>query len=301
VRLFVVCLVASGVAVTAGRAEAFCRTTTSPVPIDYNPVVSGCLKQGVPLYWPIDRVPYGVSAAGSSAQKISGADATRVADLAFSAWNEATCEGGAPSIKAYDDGPLESIPDASDCSNSLSCDPVVHDFIVFDDPWPYQAPGDLSDPTAANTIALTTVSYGLDDGRIFEAKTEVNATLALTTEEPPPAGSDAFDLRVILTHEAGHFFGLAHATETTSIMYAYYQSGATELTPDDVSGICTIYPPSGPSSGACSATPLRAHTGPSRALAAVVALCICGAARRRSRRSREGRREDGKGEIVLMQ
>jgi hypothetical protein len=299
VRLIVVCLVAGGVAAVAGRAEAFCRTTTSQVPIDYNPVVSGCLKQGVPLYWPVERVPYGVSAAGSRAHMISGADATRVADLAFSAWNEAACDGGAPSIKAYDDGPLESIPDASDCSNSLSCDPVVHDFIVFDNPWPYQAPGDLSDPTAANTIALTTVSYGMDDGRIFEAKTEVNATLALTTEEPPPAGSAAFDLRVILTHEAGHFLGLAHATETTSIMYAYYQAGATVLTPDDVNGICTIYPPSGPSSGACSVTPLHSQKGSPQAVAACVALCICGVARRRARRSRGGHRKT-EGKILIQ-
>jgi hypothetical protein len=125
----------------------------------------------------------------------------------------------------------------------------------------------------------------LRHGRIFEAKTEVNATLSLTTEEPPPAGSEAFDLRIILTHEAGHFLGLAHATETTSIMYAYYQAGATVLTPDDVSGICTIYPPSGPSSGACSVTRLHLQKGSSQALAAWIALCICGAARRRARRS----------------
>jgi hypothetical protein len=52
-----------------------------------------------------------------------------------------------------------------------------------------------------------------------------------------------FDLQAILTHEAGHFLGLAHATDTNAIMYAYYQPGAIQLTSDDVDAICTVYPP----------------------------------------------------------
>ncbi len=63
----------------------------------------------------------------------------------------------------------------------------------------------------------------------------------ISTEEPPQSGS--FDLQAILTHEAGHYFGLAHATDTHSIMYAYYQAGATALTPDDDGAICAAYDP----------------------------------------------------------
>ncbi len=288
-RPIVVCVVAMGAMAIAARGEAFCRTTTVQVPVDFNPAVSGgCWTQGTPLYWPMSRVPYGVAEAGSAAQSITGAQATVVADLAFGAWNNAACEGGAPSVEAFDDGPIASVPEASDCTDSNSCDPVVHDVIVFDDGgWPY------TDDTTS-TIALTTVSYGMDDGRIFEAKTEVNsANQPLTIEEPPPLGSNAYDLQAVFTHEAGHFLGLAHAAETTSIMYAYYQAGAIQLTPDDVSGICAIYPPGGSthdSSGLrCSFRPLRAHSDSSAALAALVVLCACAAARRaRSRGSQEG-------------
>jgi hypothetical protein len=229
-------------------------------------------------------MPYGVAAAGSTRQGITGAEATIVADLAFSAWKDASCEGGTPNIQPYDDGPLTSVPEASDCLNSDSCDPETHDVIVFDDEeWPY--------PTnTANTIALTTVSYGVDDGRIFEAKTEVNsADEPLSTAEPTP--SDDYDLRAVLTHEAGHFFGLAHATETTSVMFAYYQApGLIQLTPDDVSGICTVYPPPGPQTGFsptgffCSSAPARRRSSSGAAIA-LIALFSCCAVRRR-RRSR---------------
>jgi MYXO-CTERM domain-containing protein len=130
------------------------------------------------------------------------------------------------------------------CSESTSCDAVAHDVIVFDDDvWPFN--------DAVNTLALTTVTFGVDDGRIFEAYTEVNsAQKQLTIAEPPPPGSPAYDLRAILTHEAGHFLGIAHATSTSAVMYAYYQPAAIDLTPDDVAAICTVYPPQFPGSPA---------------------------------------------------
>jgi hypothetical protein len=286
-RLLLFCVVVLGAEVVAVRAEAFCRTTTttSSEPLGYNPAVSGCWEGGVPLHWSISQVPYGVAAAGSPLRKVTGAEATRVADLAFFAWENAGCDGGGPSIEGIDDGPLSSVPDASDCATSLSCDPEVHDVIKFDDAeWPYDDP--------VNTIALTTVSYGVDDGRIFEAFTEVNsAEQNLTTLEPPAA--DAYDLRAILTHEAGHFLGLAHATETSSIMYAYYQPGAIQLMPDDVNGICAVYPPAG-SGGSCSLAMSRTSYGPKGDFVVVGFASWCALKRRWTRlRSRGSSRRRG--------
>lgn len=300
---FFVCVCCAGLVLHGGQASAFCRTTTSRAPAGYNPAVSGCWTGGTPLSWHIGRVPYAVASAAS--RQVSLAEATRVAELAFGAWNGTVCDGQPLSIGAYDDGPIavpagaegDALAAWAQCSNSGNCNPAAYDAIIFDDEsWPYN--------DTANTLALTTVSFGVDDGQIFEAYTEVNsAEHELTTAEPPAAGSKAFDLQAILTHEAGHFLGLAHATETTSIMYAFYQPGAIEPTPDDVQGICTAYPP-GESPGsastaggtsnaggmsnlgkcACDAAGARAHPGAALATLSFAALACLRRRRRRSRR-----------------
>jgi hypothetical protein len=243
--------------VESAPCHAFCRTTTSKAPPGWDPSVSGCWTEGVPLAWSVKRVPYAVASTASN--QVSLADATRVADLAFSAWNEVYCGGRPAGIQAYDDGPI-AVPSGLEgnglnawvaCPEISQCNPAAHDVIVFDDGgWPYNDP--------ANTLALTTVTYGVDDGRIAQAFTEINsAGQKLTTAEPPPAGGGVYDLQAILTHEAGHFLGLAHATDTNSIMYAYYQPGAIELTADDMYGLCTVYQhssssPSSKGGGGCT-------------------------------------------------
>jgi hypothetical protein len=254
----------------AASAQGFCRTTTAPPPTGWDPAEKGCWTQGKPIAWTAGRVPYGVSSAASKYASLS--EASRVADLAFAAWNSALCIGGPPSVQAYDIGPLDVAPDSGDCTMSSTCNASTHDVLVFrDDSWPYDDP--------VNTLALTTVTYGVTDGEIFEAYTEVNTAMhAVTTQEPPTNG--AFDLQAILTHEAGHFLGLAHATDTHSIMYAYYQTGAIQLTPDDTAAICEVYDPP-PSNGcSCESAPARGS-----AFAAGLAFVLAGfvASRRRSR------------------
>jgi hypothetical protein len=284
VRFVLASAVALGAIVVPVSARAYCRTTTDKAPIGYNPAVSGCWTEGTNLAWPVSRVPYAVSSQAS--KQVTLAEATRIADLAFSAWNATTCDGKPLGIQAFDDGPI-AVPDGlegdalsawASCTESNACDASTHDVIVFDDvSWPYNDP--------VNTLALTTVTYGVDDGRIFEAFTEVNsAEHQLTTEEPPPAGSAAFDLQAILTHEAGHFLGMAHATETSAIMYAYYQPGAVALTSDDIAGICDAYPAQAPKSGGCASAP-SAGVGETAAGAGVGAIVVAmGLFARRRRR-----------------
>lgn len=293
-RFVLACAVASiafaVLVVDAAPARAFCRTTTSKAPAGWNPAVSGCWTQGVALAWPTDRVPYGVAPAAS--KQVSLADATRVADLAFAAWNASDCSGKPVGVTAYDDGPI-TVPDGAEgdalaewayCAESNACAPAAHDVIVFDDTsWPYNDP--------VNTLALTTVTYGVDDGQIFEAYTEVNsAEHTLTTSEPPPSNGTTYDLQAILTHEAGHFLGLAHATDTHSIMYAYYTPGAITLTPDDLDAICTVYPPSSPKTGGCAcATGAGAGGAAMAAGVATLSLAALGVLRKRRRARQTGR------------
>jgi MYXO-CTERM domain-containing protein len=253
-------------------ASAFCRTTTSKPDSGYNPAASGCWTEGTPLAWHLNRVPYAVASAAST--QVSLSEATRVADLAFSAWNSTQCDGKPVGIEAYDVGSI-SVPDGDEgdalaawasCTDSSQCGAAAHDVIAFDDDyWPYN--------DSVNTLALTTVTYGIDDGAIFEAYTEVNtANNEITTAEPVPAGSNAYSLQAVLTHEAGHFLGLAHATETGAVMYAFYQRNAIALTDDDVQGICTIYPPETSSGCACAAVGTGAGATAAAGGLALVAL-----------------------------
>lgn len=248
---------------TAGDAKAYCRTTTVLPPLGYNPAVSGCWAEGVPLVWSTNRAPYGVASVAS--HQVSLTDATRIADAAFGTWNATMCDGEPIGLEAYDDGPIDIdasylVAQGSDasaltawaaCSDSSSCNAASHDVIVFDDDgWPHDDP--------VNTLALTTVTYGLDDGKIFEAYTEVNSSQnTLTTTEPPPTDGVGYDLQAILTHEAGHFFGLAHSADTSAVMYAFYKPGAIALTDDDVQAICAAQPPPSTPSGGCAMSPAR--------------------------------------------
>ena len=177
------------------------------------------------------------------ASKHIGLDAARALVLAaFGAWDDTACPaGGEPSIEVYDLG-------------SVSCDEKEYNqhagnanLVVFrDDAWPYAGAG--------NTLALTTVTFNLDDGAIYDADLEVNGTVPLTT------GDDGveYDVASIVTHEAGHFLGLSHSPEPTATMIVEYAPGDLSLrtlAPDDVAAICATYPPGPVAEDDCDPTP----------------------------------------------
>jgi hypothetical protein len=214
------------------------------------------------VYWSNRCVGYSIQKDAS--KQVTLAQATQVAAQAFGAWSAATCNGGgAPSIKAMAEDPVE-------CSTvQYNCDgPNQHVIIFRDDGWPY-----ANDPT--HSLALTTVTYDSMDGEIFDADMEINSSdNTLIVDGPvPDAGADtdgggAYPLLYIMTHEAGHFLGLAHSPDANAVMYALYHAGWQSLTPDDVAGICAIYPPDGTrnttlgslTAGACDDTPRHGFT-----------------------------------------
>ena len=179
-------------------------------------------------------------------------------------------------------------------------------------------------PADRATVALTTVLYDPGTGRVYDADMEVNgwdgqatgSTLGIGTTGPPHGyyftcdteawpsacttyGQDrckGYDLRNTVTHEAGHFVGLAHpcgdfGTPTCDrplppgetvpyaqrTMYPATAIGETSkaiLSADDAAGVCAIYPhPAGCGTG-----------GSVGALAALLAaLALRPAVRRRAR------------------
>jgi hypothetical protein len=269
---------ASSFSVAAG---AFCRTTTAPIPAGYDPTMEGCITLGVPLAWASMPVTFELNQAASA--HVSLAEATPIFDAAFAVWAAASCptDGAAshPSLSferlATTDAAFVQCngADAEACEQAEAIGP--HQILFRDDAWPYD--------DSANVIALTTVTFGVDDGHMRSANMEINAhDFTISVVDPPPVGE--ISLTAIARHEAGHFIGLAHAQTTSAVMYAFYQPSAIDLTPDDVDGVCTVYPPAPPSRGcACSAGGRAGDAIGSGATAVAIAIA---AVRRRKRRGR---------------
>jgi hypothetical protein len=228
-------------------AAAFCRTTTSPVPADFQPSSSACWTNGLPLWWRNACVGYSLQKDAS--RQISYDDASRGITAAFTKWTSTVCptDGSGDSrvsIDVHDEG-------AVSCGlvQYNSDQPNQHVIVFRDDQWPHN--------DANNTLALTTVVFNPDTGEIYDADMEINtAQQTLTIGDPIP--SDGYDFASIVTHETGHFLGMAHSGNQHATMFAHYQPGSTtlrNLASDDVSGICSIYPPDGSRSVATSVTP----------------------------------------------
>jgi hypothetical protein len=225
------------VTLAPGVAHAFCRTTTSQVPADYDPSTDGCWTEGLPVYWANACVSYDIQQDAS--HQIDYDTASADIATAFSKWTGTVCPGagdtaGRVSIDVRDFGPV-----ACSLVQYNQNGPNQHVIVFRDSDWPYD--------DSSNALALTTVTYDKVTGEIYDADMEINtAQQTLSTADADP--SDGYDFLSIVTHETGHFLGMAHSTDDFATMYAYYATGDTvmrDLTEDDVSGICSIYSPDG--------------------------------------------------------
>ncbi|WP_437803902.1 matrixin family metalloprotease [Sorangium sp. So ce693] len=226
-----------------GDALAYCRTSVCPpekTPSGKAETAAVCTPPqgtdcGTPLAWPAPCVSYSLQEDASA--QVSLQEAEAIFEQAFAAWTEADCgDGETPRMEVTYLGPVAC---AAHEYNKAKANANI---IMFrDDGWPYADSG--------NTLALTTVTYHLKTGEIYDADMEINS-LALSQ------GADglAFDLLSIATHEAGHFLGLSHSIEHDATMFANYRSSLRDLSQDDRDGICAVYPPGEPIEG-CDPTP----------------------------------------------
>ena len=284
----------------ARSALAYCRTSScGKAGTGQNCVPAQPGDCGTSLFWASPCVGYSIQQDASA--KISFAVVAQVMKDSFAAWEKATCTGGNPRFVAIELA-------AAECTkHEYNQEKGNTNLVVFrDDKWPYEGTN--------NTLALTTVTYNLDTGEIYDADMELNsAESAITTSDTEVE----YDLQSITTHEAGHFLGLAHSSTLDATMFPDYkatQTGLRTLDPDDVLGVCAIYPAGTPIPASCDTTPrhgfstlcasdqtdtssttpgcgcrIERSTLPTGAagLAAVVAALGVGA-RRRSRRERRG-------------
>lgn len=222
----------------SAEARAFCRTTTEPVPPSYQPVDGQCWDKGFPIFWRNSCVGYNIHRPAS--RQVAYDDAANTLSTAFAKWTGASCSGATTdgsrvSIDVRDLGPAE-------CGQILySSSGDNQNVILFrDDAWPH------SDPN--NTLALTTVTFDPYTGEIYDADMEINTSPGKKVTVNDPVAPDGYDFASIVTHEVGHFLGLAHSQDSRATMFANYTPGNTvmrNLTADDIAGICAIYRPDG--------------------------------------------------------
>lgn len=216
------------------RAEAFCRTTTDR----NNTVQNGqCVGTGRPIFWKNRCVGYSLEKIAS--RQVAYDDATRELAAAFARWAGASCVvdgagSGRASIDVRDLGAVE-------CANfGYNKEGENQNVIIFrDDSWPHK--------NSETTIALTTVTFLPSTGEIVDADMEINTFERKMSLSDTPA-ADGYDFPSVVTHEAGHFLGLAHSPVKDATMYFEYNQGQTNkryLKTDDVAGICEIYRPDG--------------------------------------------------------
>jgi len=113
-----------------------------------------------------------------------------------------------------------------------------------------------------SVVALTTSSYAVSSGELLDADVEINAASATPTivDSPPCSGAIttncvANDVQNAVTHEFGHFLGLAHSPDASSTMYATEPPGETSkrvLDSGSKQFVCDVYP-AGQASKDCAA------------------------------------------------
>ena len=236
--------VLGAVVIAPTSAFAYCRSSVCDGGVEGKVCTPAAADDcGKPLYWVQPCVGFAIQKSASNQVPYDIAD--QILAISMSAWTGAVCAGGAPDIQVTDLGKV-------DCSNvEYNQHAGNANILIFrDGKWPYQDAGD----GATDTIALTTVTYDTDNGQIYDADIEVNtATYTFSTDD---AGSMT-DLQSVLTHESGHFLGLAHSTVDDATMFAFYGGGTSlrSLAHDDVAAICDTYPSGRSTEGKCTDLP----------------------------------------------
>jgi hypothetical protein len=234
----------------AASAGAYCRTMSCelgedpahPCPRD----AAECVTRGQPLHWASACLHYAVQVDGSPR---SGLDADQIqafAGQAFSAWKAARCPGGgSPRFEAQFQGYVSCARREMVCGGAEQNVNVV---MFHDHGW----------LEGAGRIGVTTPTGGVESGLVVDADVEINSQDFSFKSDP--SGTMSTSLLYVLTHELGHFLGLAHSTVSGSVMSTGYQSlpfSPNLISADDAAAICAAYPP-GPALD-CGAPPAPAY------------------------------------------
>ncbi len=207
-------------------AHAFCRTTTckcrtdKPLPDAPNGLPRstcgerdgdcprdehGCVTRGTPVAWTGGCIGYSPNLIGTA--QLRDEDWTEAFRRAFHAWHLVDCGGGAhPSIELF---ALRST--ACGETNYNKAGPNVNSIYFTDHGWA----GAQTTMNLDGVLARAKINF-LPSGEIVDADIAINSA---RKEFTVTDGDVRADLVSILTHEVGHFLGIAHSDLPDAVMY----------------------------------------------------------------------------------
>jgi hypothetical protein len=215
-------------------AAAFCRATTIESAVDSCFV---CETAGYPLAWSEPSVEYTLNERGFP--NFSEAELREIFEQAFNKWTSVQCSGRLVDLD------VQAAPGTTSLGvRDRRVQPTINVLGYLSDAEWIDA---NYDPHA---FAQTGVRYYPDSGVIAGADIWFNGGIGDFDVCPDRGCTSEFDNRVdmpnVVTHEVGHFFGLAHSHVEGATMGCDALPGDTDkrsLEFDDRAGMCAIYPP----------------------------------------------------------
>jgi Matrixin len=212
-------------------ALAYCRATTIP-PDDG----CACPSEGLPLYWDEQEQPVYYALNENGFPGVSERALRKVLARSFAHWTDVSCE---------DEPVLFSVAQLAETTamtqGRTMAGPNLN-VIAHLSAQEFLAQG--KDPHA---FALTTTANHETTGEIVDADIVFNGGLGPFVICPDEGcKDDEVDIENVVTHEMGHFLGLAHSPVEDATMECEAKTGELKLRSleaDDEAGICAIYGP----------------------------------------------------------
>jgi hypothetical protein len=218
-------LVTTVVLLAAPRAQAYCLLTTEmPTPGD------NCAGTGIGLKWRRSCMSFSMQ---ERAEPEPGFEDIRdVADVSFVTWMQVSCEAGPVGLGVAQTQQLGECDEPEYNQTAPNANTII-----FIDNW-------IERELPPDAFGLTLVWHNPDDGEIYDADMQINETLGALAICGAVCPEGRVDLQNVITHEAGHFFGLGHSNVRTATMSARASVGEIskrDLSEDDRAGLCAIY------------------------------------------------------------
>ena len=222
---FVAACLAALAGTTSATARAYCRLTTEKPIAD-----ATCAISGTGLSWKRQCITFSMVDRGQPEPPFERI--REVADISFRTWTDVDCGAGKVALDVRQTSDLAMCEDPEYNTH----DPNANTIVFVTDWSGHKLP--------IGAYGLTLVWHNPDTGEIYDADMQLNEQLGTPAICDNGCPSGGVDLQNVITHEAGHFFGLGHSDVSDATMAPSATPGETskrDLAGDDIEGLCSIY------------------------------------------------------------